>query len=116
MLIPVTRFQQLLREHEGVQRFVYGLLTERLVSVMTLLEEIAFRKLDERLIELLLEKTRERKFWEVTHDEVALELGTAREVVSRLLKELEREGLLKLGRGRIEVVDRLALHKKIPVK
>lgn len=116
MLIPVARFQQLLRKHEGVQQFVYGLLTERLVSVMTLLEEIVFRKLDERLLELLLERTQSRPVWEVTHDEIALELGTAREVVSRLLKEMEREGLLKLGRGRIEIADRGKLVAKLPGK
>jgi CRP/FNR family transcriptional regulator len=80
-----------------------------LTEMMTLLEEITFHKVDRRLAEFLLaqfsaERTT-RDVLDVTHEQIAGELGTAREVVSRLLKEFERQGVLSLGRSRVELID-----------
>jgi CRP/FNR family transcriptional regulator len=89
----------------AIREFVFGLFTSRLAHVMTLLEEIVFRRVDERLAEFLTARFQERSgphpALRITHEEIAAELGTAREVVSRLLKELERRGAVRLSRGRI---------------
>lgn len=93
-----------------VRRFVFNTLVARMTDVLTLLEEIAFGRMDQRLEEFLVRKfaqcTLEPKAIVMTHEEVAAELGTAREVVSRLLKELERLGAIELTRGKITLKDR----------
>lgn len=114
VLVPVKQFGNWLSQNDSVRQFVYGQFTERLLSVMTLIEEVAFRKIDQRLAEFLYEKTAKTNIIEATHDEIACELGTAREVVSRLLKDFQNDSVLDLFRGRIIVKDRNLL-KKIPL-
>jgi CRP/FNR family transcriptional regulator, anaerobic regulatory protein len=72
---------------------------------MTLAVEVSIRRMDVRLASLLLKLADVNRAIHLTHDELATELGTAREVVSRLLKELERSGTLHLGRGHVTIVD-----------
>ncbi len=97
----------------AIREFVFGLFTSRLADVMALLEEIVFRRVDERLTEFLGARFREaggsQPVLRITHEAIAAELGTAREVVSRLLKELERRGAVRLSRGRIALGDPAAL-------
>jgi CRP/FNR family transcriptional regulator len=99
----------------AIRELVFGLFTSRLAHVMTLLEEIVFRRVDERLAEFLTARFQERggshPVLRVTHEEIAAELGTAREVVSRLLKELERRGAVRLSRGRIALGDPATLNE-----
>jgi len=82
---------------------------------MALVEEIAFRRMDQRLArrleELIQEEGGTRRSVEITHAGIAADLGTAREVVSRLLKEFERLGAISLSRGRIVLRDAAVLHK-----
>lgn len=73
----------------------------RLVDVITLVEESAFRKMDQRLTEYLQRPFASHAKIEVTHEAIAAELGTAREVTSRLLEPLAHEGGIELGRGYI---------------
>jgi CRP/FNR family transcriptional regulator len=81
---------------------MYGHLTD----VMQTLEAVAFDRTDHRLILWLLEKVHDKPgMIRCTHEAIAVELGTAREVVSRLLGELKNKGAVKLGRGKIEVTD-----------
>jgi CRP/FNR family transcriptional regulator len=89
-------------------------MAQRLGTVMALIEEITFKRIDIRLIRFLLEHTSERQpiLYE-THEEVAMELGTAREVISRLLKNMEGDHLLMLSRGKIEVTNRQELEKML---
>ena len=75
----------------------------RLDDLMLLVEEVAFRRMDERLNEWLQARA-ERSPLLITHQDLAIELGTAREVVSRLLKELERKNQVRLARGRIDIL------------
>jgi CRP/FNR family transcriptional regulator len=75
---------------------------------MTLIEEVAFGKMDQRLASLLLSKG---AAMETTHQALADELGSVREVVSRILKDFEGQGLLELERGQIRLVDTPALEK-----
>lgn len=114
LMIPNELYQYWLQHIPAVQTFTYQSLAQRLGTVMALIEEITFKRIDIRLIRFLLERTSERQsiLYE-THEEVASELGTAREVISRLLKNLESDHLLILSRGKIEITNRHELEKML---
>ncbi len=98
-LAPAAVFRQALA-CEAVRDFVFTAMGRRLVDLMRRIDELAFRRLDRRLARYLLGRGEEVR---VTHQEIAVELGSAREVVSRLLKDFERRGWVSLGRGHIKV-------------
>jgi CRP/FNR family transcriptional regulator, anaerobic regulatory protein len=100
LLIPSAAFRRLVDEHEKMRDFVFTLLSRRLSGVMELVEEVAFGRLDERLMDYLVEKS-ENSILETTHQKIANDLGTSREVVSRLLKDFERRREVKLSRNSI---------------
>lgn len=106
-------FRGAVSAREEVRRFVFDSLSRRLADVLALLEEISFGRMDRRLADFLLRKFAEQGgeggVLTMTHEQIAAELGTAREVVSRLLKELERSGAVGLSRGRITLRDESAL-------
>jgi len=109
VLIPAAAFHQLMIDSAAFRRFVmtnYGALISDLI---VLLDEVAFHSLDVRLAKALLDS----KSPQITrtHQQIADELGTAREVISRQLKRLEQKGTVSLGRGQVEIVDRNALEK-----
>lgn len=104
--IPPGPFHQLMLGFEPFRRFVFGMYGERLAEVMELVEEVAFRKLDERLAQLLVHRG---PVVEGTHQSLADELGSVREIVSRLLRSFEVRGWVKLGRERVTVLDPKAL-------
>ncbi|MDA8440782.1 MAG: Crp/Fnr family transcriptional regulator [Peptococcaceae bacterium] len=107
LMIPVELYQHWLKHNAAVQSFTYQSLALRLSSVMALVEEIVFKRIDIRLMRFLLEHTSDRQaVLYLTHEELAAELGTAREVVSRLLKNMEGEHLLTLARGKIMLIKR----------
>jgi len=92
----------------GFRRYVFGIFADRLADLMALAEAVAFQRLDQRLASALLGHGAVRL---TTHQALADELGTVREIVTRLLKRFERAGWLRLGRERIEVVDAVALRQ-----
>ena len=104
--IPPALFQELLLEFEPFRRFVFGMYGERLAEVMELVEEVAFRRLDVRLAQLLAQRG---PVLETTHQKLADELGSVREIVSRLLRGFEERGWVKLERERVTVLDPAAL-------
>lgn len=107
VLLPRILFHELLAQ--GVFRdFVFHLFAERIAELMQLVEEVAFRKLDQRLANLLLGKGRQLH---VTHQQLADELGSVREMVSRLLKGFADQRLVQLGREQIEILDPAGLRK-----
>jgi CRP/FNR family transcriptional regulator len=104
LTIPAGDLQALLAVDPGVQRFVFGFLSTRLTSVMRLVEEVAFRRMDERLIAFLRREARgDPPAVRLTHDQIAERLGTVREVVSRLLGQLSHHGLVALHRGEVQL-------------
>ncbi len=103
MLIPSTVFRRLMGEYEDLRTFVFSLLSQRLSAVMELVEEVAFGRMDGRLMDYLGEKAENGQL-ETTHQKIANDLGTSREVVSRLLKDFERKGRVKLGRNEITLL------------
>ena len=90
----------------GFRRFVFGIFADRLADLMALAEAVAFQRLDQRLAGCLLGHG---ATVQATHQALADELGTVREIVTRLLKRFERAGWLRLGRERIELLDAAAL-------
>src|SRR5687767_2730930 len=105
IVVPANVIRMWLSIHETVRTFVFEAMSVRLADVMTLAVEISIRRMDVRLASLLLNLADVNRSIHLTHDELAAELGTAREVVSRLLKEFERSGALHLGRGHVTVAD-----------
>lgn len=93
---------------EPFRRFVMGVLADRLTDLMALVEAVAFQRLDQRLAAALLGHGATLR---LTHQMLADELGTAREMVTRLLKRFEQQGWVLLGRERIELLDGAALRR-----
>ena len=93
-------------EFEPFRRFVFGMYGERLAEVMELVEEVAFRRLDARLAQLLVHRG---PLVLSTHQKLADELGSVREIVSRLLRSFEERGWVRLERERVNVLDPKAL-------
>jgi len=101
LVVPAATFRAWIAEYEPLRRFVFQMFSSRLTEVMSLVEEVAFRRMDQRLARRLADLLAEDGAVEITHADIAADLGTAREVVSRLLKEFERLGAIGLSRGRI---------------
>jgi CRP/FNR family transcriptional regulator, anaerobic regulatory protein len=95
-------------EHEPFRRFVFGVFADRLADLMALAEAVAFQRLDQRLAGALLGHG---DVLHASHQALADELGTVREMVTRLLRRFERSGWLSLGRERIELRDAAALRR-----
>ena len=102
--IPSAVFQDALDQSHRFRNFVFDGFSTRLKNVIARIEELAFTSIDARLARVLLE-LHEKQVEKVTHQDIAVELGTAREVVSRHLKRFAAEGWVELGRGRVTVVD-----------
>ena len=112
VLIPAYILRRWVQRYDAWRDYVFGLLSARLAAVIATVEEVAFRRVDVRLAEFLLKLTEEQPTIARTHQELASELGTAREVVSRILKDFEREQLIELGRGSITIRHKSALQQK----
>jgi CRP/FNR family transcriptional regulator len=106
LLVAPDPFKMLLLEDEAFRRFVFSLYGDRLAEVMELVEAVAFRKLDQRLAQLLVHRG---PLVQETHQKLADELGSVREIVSRLLRSFESHGWVKLERERVSVLDPKAL-------
>ena len=105
LAIPVKSFQSALESSQWFRRFVFDGFSSRLTSVIQKIEQIAFTAIDVRLAGVLLDLDR-KGIEKITHQDIAVELGTAREVVSRHLKRFESEGWVRLGRGQVSIIDR----------
>ena len=111
VLVPAPIFHQLMLESEVFRRFVLSNYGNLISDLIVLVDEVAFRRLEARLAKLLLEASADAAPLNATHQQIAAELGSAREVVSRHLKEFERRGWLSLKRGHIEILQRPGLEK-----
>jgi len=109
--IPASRFNKALQQSSTFRELVFSAFSTHLSDLITLVEEVAFGKLDVRLAKLLLRQSSDQNTLTSTHQNIATELGTAREVISRQLKELESKGYVKIHRGNIKINDVAALQK-----
>jgi CRP/FNR family transcriptional regulator len=109
LTIPAAAFRSLIAGSEAFRDFVFASYATRISDLLMLIEEVAFGRIESRLAQCLLAHRDGDGEIRATHQELAVELGTAREVVSRQLKEFERRGWVALQRGRLRVIDGAAL-------
>ncbi|WP_269087664.1 Crp/Fnr family transcriptional regulator [Solemya pervernicosa gill symbiont] len=109
--LPQSTFDQALTASDQFRDFVFDAFGSRIAGLVTLIDAVAFGRMDIRLAQLLLEMTPTEGTITTTHQLLARELGTAREVISRLLKEFERHGWVALSRGHVSLLDRSELIK-----
>lgn len=109
LAIPAARFNQAIQHSKPFREFVFNSFSSHLSSLITLVEEVTFGKLDIRLARHLLNASNDDAVLQATHQQLATEIGSAREVISRLLKDFESRGWLKLSRGIIKVLDKQSL-------
>jgi CRP/FNR family transcriptional regulator, anaerobic regulatory protein len=106
ILLPVQHVEEWITRYPTWRSFVFQTYQRRFDDLLTTIDSVAFHKMDERLWHYLQRKAglTATKSLGTTHEEIALELGTSREVISRLLKQLEKLGRVRLSRNRIELV------------
>lgn len=106
LLIPVEKLGILTRKHPEWNNYIFRIYHERFNELLEVVNAVAFKKMDERLLNYIRSQAdlTGNSSLEITHEELANELGTARVVVSRLLKQMEKEGLVQLGRNKITLL------------
>lgn len=106
LLIPIEKASELIREFPEWLDYIFRLYHKRFEELLEVTNAVAFKKMDERLLEFIKKKCEVAgsKELNITHEQIARELGTARVVVSRLLKQMENEGLVELGRNKITLL------------
>ena len=105
IIIPADAFRDWVSRYDVWRDFVFELLSERLSTVMAVVDEVVFKRMDRRVASLLLNQAKIQSPIRITHQEIAAELGSSREVISRILEDFSREELIAPGRGTIEVMD-----------
>ena len=114
MIVPSDVFNSIKDRNIAVMKFMNDIITSRMSDVMWLMDQVMNKKLDGRLAAFLIEEAdlRGTDTLTLTHDEIAKHLGSAREVISRTLGYIQREGEVKLGRGYVEIANRDALETR----
>jgi CRP/FNR family transcriptional regulator len=105
VMIPAEVFRKWVSTYDLWREFVFDLLSQRLSSVMEIIDEVAFRRMDTRLAALLLTRSQNQNPMRITHKEIAAELGSSREVISRLLEDFSERGFISVNRGEVELLD-----------
>ena len=110
-ILPSCLFKDLMEESAVVANYCNQLISSRFSEVMWLMEQIMWKSFDKRLATFLLEESNleDSPCLKITHEKIANHLGTAREVVTRMLRYFQNEGMVKLTRGAIEITDRKRL-------
>lgn len=106
LFLPIEKVSLLLKEFPEWLDYVFMLYNKRFEELLEVVNAVAFKKMDERLLNFIKKKCEHTKSdtLNITHEQIANELGTARVVVSRLLKQMEYEGMVQLGRNKISLV------------
>jgi CRP/FNR family transcriptional regulator, anaerobic regulatory protein len=105
VMIPAETFRSWVRRYDLWRSFVFDLLSHRLSIMLAIVDEVAFRRMDARLANFLLNRSRLENPLRITHQEIAAELGSSREVISRLLEDFANRGWVLLSRGTVEIPD-----------
>ena len=112
-IIPACLYQNLMDESIAVSNYSHNLITNHFSELMWLMEQIMWKSFDKRLAAFLLEESavEDTTSLKITHEKIANHMGTAREVVTRMLRYFQSEGLVKLTRGAVELTDRKGLER-----
>jgi CRP/FNR family transcriptional regulator len=113
--IPRMVFDDLIATSPEFREFVFKSYSRRITDLFFVIDELAFRRVDIRLAQKLLDMRNEQGVVRATHQQLAAELGTAREVISRQLQEFQRRGWVKLSRGEVKIEDEDALRDLVVV-
>jgi len=109
--VPRATFDDLIARSAEFRRFVFTAFSARITDLFRIIEEVAFARVDVRLAQRLLTLADPAGHIELTHQQLAAELGTAREVVSRQLNEFQRRGWIATSRGVVDIVNAAALRQ-----
>ena len=106
-IIPACLYQNLMDDSVAVANYSHNLITNHFSEVMWLMEQIMWKSFDKRLAKFLLEEAQleQTNSLKLTHEKIANHMGTAREVVTRMLRYFQNEGMVHLTRGSIDIVD-----------
>lgn len=106
VFVPVSKIREMIKEHPEWLNYIFEIYNHRFEELLEVVNAIAFKKMDERLLRFLQKKAEvsNNNTLKITHEQLSQELGTAREVISRLLKQMESEGLVELGRNKITLI------------
>jgi CRP/FNR family transcriptional regulator len=112
-VLPSCLFKDLMEESAVVANYANQLISSRFSDVMWLMEQIMWKSFDKRLASFLLEESalEASASLKITHEKIANHMGTAREVVTRMLRYFQSEGMVKLTRGTVELIDEDKLEK-----
>jgi len=106
IFVPVSKTSEWIKKYPEWADFIFKLYHRRFEELLSIINAVAFQKLDDRIVELLKKKTEiyQSKEITITHQQLAEELGTTREVVSRLLKQMEKREMIVLSRNKITIL------------
>ena len=112
-VIPACLYQNLMEESLPLANYSHNLITSHLSEVMWLMEQIMWKSFDKRLAKFLLEESNLEgtNSLKITHEKIANHMGTAREVVTRMLRYFQSEGMVRLTRGTVDITDEKKLQK-----
>lgn len=105
IVIPASIVRDWMDQYYAWREYVFRLLSQRFSDIIATVEEVAFRRMDTRIAEYLIGLSGTEELIKITHQRIAYDLGTAREVVSRVLKDFENSGLISLSRGTVVIQD-----------
>ena len=105
VMISAEAFRDWVRRYDPWREYVFDLFSQRLSLVIAVVDEVVFRRMDTRLAAFLLNRSSFQNPLRITHQEIAAELGSSREVISRLIEDFGSEGIVNAGRGMIEILD-----------
>lgn len=110
-VIPVGTYKKMMEQSAVIANYTNQIMASRFTDVMWLIEQVMWKSFDRRLAHFLIEESvlEDSKVLKITHEKIAAHMGSAREVVTRMLKYFQTEGMVKLSRGTIEIIDEESL-------
>lgn len=106
LFVPVDKVREMIKEFPEWTEYIFRLYHKKFEELLAVINDVAFKKMDERLLDFLKKKCElsGEKNIHITHEQIAIELGSARVVISRLLKHMEDLNLIELGRNKITLL------------
>lgn len=111
VMIASATLRDWLRQYDFWREYVFSLLSQRLSTMLEIVDDVAFRRMDMRLAALLSKRGTNQTLLNITHQEIAAELGSSREVISRILESFAKQHWIRLGRSSIEILEKEALEE-----
>jgi CRP/FNR family transcriptional regulator len=109
VVLPRSDFDRLVAEEPAFRSFVFAAYSRRLIDLLRVVDDVAFGRIDVRLAQRLLALAKDAREIAATHQQLATELGTAREVISRVLQDFQKRGMIAQSRGRVTLTDHASL-------